>query len=71
MDAGQAASHAREVTDTGMTEYILRFIVGGAIVSAFATLGDMLRPKSFAELLGAAPSVALATLPPPSAPAQR
>ena len=43
MDAGQAASHAREVTDTGMTEYILRFIVGGAIVSAFATLGDMLR----------------------------
>ncbi|KJC46521.1 hypothetical protein UB31_19650 [Bradyrhizobium sp. LTSP849] len=45
-----------------MTEYILRFIVGGAIVSAFATLGDMLRPKSFAGLLGAAPSVALATL---------
>ena len=71
MDAGQAASHAREVTDTGMTEYILRFIVGGAIVSAFATLGDMLKPKSFAGLLGAAPSVALATLPPSSAPAQR
>ncbi|MET4387466.1 hypothetical protein ABIB73_003221 [Bradyrhizobium sp. F1.4.3] len=45
-----------------MTEYILRFIVGGVIVSAFATLGDMLRPKSFAGLLGAAPSVALATL---------
>lgn len=45
-----------------MTEYVLRFIAGGVIVSAFAILGDMLRPKSFAGLLGAAPSVALATL---------
>ena len=45
-----------------MIEYILRFIGGGTIVSAFATLGIMLRPKSFAGLLGAAPSVALATL---------
>jgi hypothetical protein len=45
-----------------MTEYLLRFVVGGAIVTAFAILGDMLRPKSFAGLLSAAPSVALATL---------
>ncbi|MCK1709229.1 DUF3147 family protein [Bradyrhizobium hipponense] len=45
-----------------MTEYIVRFIAGGVIVSAFAILGDMFRPKSFAGLLGAAPSVALATL---------
>lgn len=45
-----------------MTEYILRFIAGGVIVSAFAILGDMLRPKRFGGLLGAAPSVALATL---------
>lgn len=45
-----------------MTEYVVRFIAGGVIVSAFAILGDMLRPKSFAGLLGAAPSVALATL---------
>ncbi|MBW7974739.1 DUF3147 family protein [Bradyrhizobium sp. BR 10289] len=45
-----------------MSEYILRFIAGGAIVSVFSILGDMLRPKSFAGLLGAAPSVALATL---------
>jgi uncharacterized membrane protein (GlpM family) len=45
-----------------MTEYLLRFVAGGAIVSVFAILGDMLRPKSFAGLLGAAPSVALATL---------
>ena len=32
------------------------------MVSAFAVLGDMLRPKSFAGLFGAAPSVALVTL---------
>ena len=31
-----------------MTEYLLRFIVGGVVVSAFAMLGDILRPKSFA-----------------------
>jgi hypothetical protein len=45
-----------------MTEYLVRFLVGGIVVSAFATLGDILRPKSFAGLFGAAPSVALATL---------
>ncbi len=32
------------------------------MVSVFAVLGDILRPKSFAGLFGAAPSVALATL---------
>jgi len=45
-----------------MTEYVIRFLVGGVLVSAFAMLGDVLRPKSFAGLFGAAPSVALATL---------
>ena len=45
-----------------MTEYVVRFLVGGAVVSTFAMLGDLLRPKSFAGLFGAAPSVALATL---------
>ena len=45
-----------------MTEYVVRFLVGGLVVSTFATLGDILRPKSFAGLFGAAPSVALATL---------
>jgi hypothetical protein len=45
-----------------MTEYVIRFLVGGAAVSAFAMLGDLLRPNSFAGLFGAAPSVALATL---------
>src|SRR6478736_10211179 len=45
-----------------MTEVCIRFVVGGLFVSAFALVGDVLRPKSFAGLFGAAPSVALATL---------
>ena len=46
-----------------MTEYVARFLVGGVVVSAFAMLlGDVLRPKIFAGLFGAAPSVALVTL---------
>jgi hypothetical protein len=45
-----------------MTDLIVRFLVGGAIVSVFAMLGDVLRPKSFAGLFSAAPSVALATM---------
>jgi hypothetical protein len=45
-----------------MLEYGLRFLAGGIVVSAFAALGDTLRPKSFAGLFGAAPSIALATL---------
>lgn len=45
-----------------MTDLIVRFLVGGAIVSVFAMLGDVLRPKSFAGLFSAAPSVALATV---------
>jgi hypothetical protein len=45
-----------------MTETFIRFIIGGIFVSAFAVLGDVLKPKSFAGLFGAAPSVALATL---------
>ena len=43
-------------------ELVIRFLIGGAVVCAFATLGDLFRPKSFAGLFGAAPSVALATL---------
>jgi hypothetical protein len=43
-------------------DYVVRFIAGGAIVLAFACLADVLRPKSFAGLFSAAPSVALATL---------
>jgi hypothetical protein len=43
-------------------EYLLRFVAGGIAVSAFAALGDGLRPKSFAGIFGAAPSIALVTL---------
>ena len=45
-----------------MSQILIRFLVGGAVVSAFAIMGDLLKPKSFAGLFGAAPSVALATL---------
>jgi hypothetical protein len=48
--------------DFAMLQFAVRFIVGGIIVSFFALLGDILKPKSFAGLFGAAPSVALATL---------
>lgn len=41
---------------------MFRFLVGGLAVSAFAVASDMLYPKVFAGLLGAAPSVALASL---------
>jgi hypothetical protein len=43
-------------------DLVLRFVIGGIVVSAFAALGDVLKPKSFAGLFGAAPSIALATL---------
>ena len=45
-----------------MLELLIRFVIGGFAVSMFALLADMIKPKSFAGLFGAAPSVALATL---------
>ncbi|WP_109487653.1 DUF3147 family protein [Occallatibacter savannae] len=44
------------------THALARFFIGGTIVSLFAVLAEMFRPKSFAGLFGAAPSIALATL---------
>jgi Protein of unknown function (DUF3147) len=41
---------------------LIRVVAGGALVVAFAMLGDMLKPKMFAGLFGAAPSVATASL---------
>jgi hypothetical protein len=41
---------------------LLRFGLGGAIVSLFAVVGDGFKPKTFAGLFSAAPSVALASL---------
>jgi uncharacterized protein DUF3147 len=43
-------------------ELAIRFVLGGLIVSAFAVTGEVLRPKTFAGIFGAAPSVALASL---------
>ena len=43
-------------------DVVIRVLAGGLIVSLFAVIGDLLKPKSFAGLFGAAPSVALATL---------
>jgi Protein of unknown function (DUF3147) len=54
---GELLSPQRPVKDL-----IVRFLIGGIAVSAFASLGDVLKPKSFAGLFAAAPSIALATL---------
>jgi hypothetical protein len=43
-------------------EILVRTVAGGVVVSLSALLGDLLKPKTFAGLFGAAPSVALATL---------
>lgn len=45
-----------------MGELVLRFAICGIVVSLFAVLGEILRPRIFAGLFGAAPSIALATL---------
>ena len=45
-----------------MVDLLIRFLIGGVVVSFFAALGDIFRPKSFAGLFGAAPSIALATV---------
>ena len=41
---------------------LIRFLLGGSLVSAFATIAEGLKPKTFAGLFGAAPSVAIASL---------
>ena len=48
---------------SGFKKLFTGFVVGGTLVSFFAVLGDLLKPNCFAGLLGAAPSVALATFP--------
>ena len=45
-----------------LEEWLIRFVLGGVPVSAFAVLGDLFRPKTLAGIFGAAPSVALASL---------
>jgi hypothetical protein len=43
-------------------DFVIRFLVGGLVVSFFSMIGGALKPKSFAGLFAAAPSVALATI---------
>ena len=43
-------------------DLIIRFLLGGTIVSAFSLTGDLWKPKTFSGIFGAAPSVALASL---------
>jgi uncharacterized membrane protein (GlpM family) len=45
-----------------MLQLLFRFAIGGTMVTLFALVADLLKPKSFAGLFEAAPSVALATL---------
>lgn len=45
-----------------MTDLLLRFLIGGLVVSAFAVLGDMLKPESLGGIFAAAPTIALATV---------
>jgi len=43
-------------------ELLARFLLGGTLVSGFAVLGQIFKPKTFGGLFGAAPSVALVSL---------
>jgi hypothetical protein len=36
-------------------DLVVRFLVGGTIVSLFALIGDVVKPKGFSGLFGAAP----------------
>lgn len=40
----------------------LRFAIGGVVVALFSTVGEGFKPKTFAGIFGAAPSVALGSL---------
>lgn len=43
-------------------ELLTRFVLGGMFVALFALIGESVKPKTFAGLFGAAPSIALAGL---------
>ena len=45
-----------------MADILIRFVIGGFFVTVFAVIGDLFKPKTFAGLFGAAPSVALTTI---------
>jgi hypothetical protein len=43
-------------------EAVLRFLLGGAVVSLFAVAATIFKPPTFAGIFGSAPSVEIATL---------
>ena len=43
-------------------DILLRFLIGGVVVSVFAILGDMVKPESLGGVFAAAPTIAFATL---------
>jgi hypothetical protein len=45
-----------------MTTLVIRFLVGGIVVSLFSLIAEVIGPKSLAGVFGAAPSVGIATL---------
>ena len=45
-----------------MGDLFLRFVIGGAVVSLFAVLGDLVKPESLSGVFAATPTIALATL---------
>jgi len=45
-----------------LKDLFMRFLIDGFVVSVFSVISDLFKPKTFAGLFGAAPSVALASL---------
>jgi hypothetical protein len=45
-----------------LTDVLIRFAIGGVMVSAFSMIGELFKPKTFSGLFGAAPSFGIATL---------
>jgi uncharacterized membrane protein (GlpM family) len=45
-----------------LTNLLIRFLIGGAVVCLFSVIGDVLKPKSLGGIFAAAPTIALATL---------
>jgi hypothetical protein len=45
-----------------LRELLIKFVIGGLVVSLFAATGELFKPKTFSGIFGAAPSVALASL---------
>jgi uncharacterized membrane protein (GlpM family) len=45
-----------------MSDLLVRFLIGGTVVSLFAVLGDLVKPESLGGIFAAAPTIALATL---------